>query len=220
MTYLHGEAECSAEVSDEEKLHEIVHSTVDPPTSLTEKNAERIWDYSLANRLRNEDLFSMGESLQHQRRQVSIFSQQQQILLVQGIDDIFLISRNDIWICKDRHEIPFRPLRCFDSYCVSCGDITGRTVHTEAPRKTGDTTKDGLESFGEMVRDVILENLNHRNPTSLFVCDLGLSAQPHYIIIFDHRSNHKRHRVREDLCIGINLLLTKINPCITINIRS
>jgi hypothetical protein len=58
-----------------------------------------------------------------------------------------------------------------------------------------------------MVRNIILENLNHGNPTGLFVRDFGLSAQSHYIIIFDHRSNHKSHRIREDLGIRINLQL-------------
>jgi len=64
--YLHGEAECTTEISDKEKFHEIVNGTVDPSTTLTEKNSESVGDYSLANCLRNKDLFSMGESFQHQ----------------------------------------------------------------------------------------------------------------------------------------------------------
>ena len=58
-----------------------------------------------------------------------------------------------------------------------------------------------------MMRNIILENLNHGNPTRLFIRDFGLSTQAHYIIILDHRSNHKRQRVREDLCVRIDLEL-------------
>lgn len=83
----------------------------------------------------------------------------------------------------------------------------GHTVHAETPGKTGDTTKDGLESLGKMVRNIILENLNHGNPTGLFIRDLGLSTQSHYIIILDHRSDHKCHRIGKDLGIRIDLPL-------------
>src|SRR5271155_2300348 len=96
--YLHGETERSTKIADEEKFHEIVDGTVDPSSSLTEEDFELIGDDSLAHRVGNKDLFSMRESFQHQCRKISILPEQKQILLVQRIDDILLISRDDIWI--------------------------------------------------------------------------------------------------------------------------
>src|SRR5271154_397354 len=73
--YLHGEAEGSTKISDEEKFHEIVDGTVNPSSSLTEEDFELIRDDSLAYRVGNKDLFSMRESLQHQCRKISILSE-------------------------------------------------------------------------------------------------------------------------------------------------
>src|SRR5271155_436807 len=70
--YLHGETEGSTQISDEEKFHEIVDGTVNPSSSLTEKDFELIRDNSLAHRVGNKDLFSMRKSLQHQCRKISI----------------------------------------------------------------------------------------------------------------------------------------------------
>jgi hypothetical protein len=113
--YLHGETEGSTKIPDEEKFHEIVDGTVNPSSSLTEEDFELIRDDSLAYRVGNKDLFSMRESLQHQCRQISIFSKEKQILLVQSINDILLISRDDIWIRENRDEVSRFPLGGFES---------------------------------------------------------------------------------------------------------
>ena len=85
---LHAEAEGTTEISDKDQFHKIVHSRVDPSAALREKNAERIRNGSLADSLRNEYLFALGEGLEHERRQISVFTKQKQVLLVQRVDDV------------------------------------------------------------------------------------------------------------------------------------
>ena len=73
---LHAEAESTAEISYEYQFHEVVHSRVNPTTTLREKDLESIRHSSLANGLGNEDLLALGESLQHKRGQVSVLTQE------------------------------------------------------------------------------------------------------------------------------------------------
>jgi len=203
-TNLHRKAECAAEIPNEEQLHQIVYSTVDPPTPLTEKNSERIRNNGLADRLRNKNLFSTRESLQHQSRQIAILSEQQQILLVQSIDFIILIPRDDIRIGKDRHEIPLRSLWRFDAYHQI--DRKGKhTIHTETPGQTSNTTEYRLERLRKVMRDIILKDLYHRHPTILLIRNLRFPTKSHNLIIFHHCRSHIRNRIRKNLRIRINL---------------
>jgi hypothetical protein len=91
-----------------------VDGTVDPSTTLTEQDFKRVRDDRFTYCLGNEDLLASGKSFQHQRRQVSIFSQQQQVLLVQCVDNVLLVSRHDIRIRENGNEIPGFSFRRFD----------------------------------------------------------------------------------------------------------
>jgi hypothetical protein len=51
---------------------------------LREQNLERVGDDGLADGLRDKHHLSLGERLEHERREVSIFSEQQQVLYRKG----------------------------------------------------------------------------------------------------------------------------------------
>ena len=63
---LHAEAEGTTKISDKDQFHKIVHGRVDPSAALREKNAERIRHGGFADSLRDEDLFALGEGLEHE----------------------------------------------------------------------------------------------------------------------------------------------------------
>ena len=81
-----------------------------------------------------------------------------------------------------------------------------RTIHTETPRETSDTTENGFEGFSEMMGDIIFEDLDHGNPTPALVRNLCFSAETHDIGILGYRGNHIIQRIGEDFCIRVNLL--------------
>ena len=55
-----------------------------------------------------------------------------------------------------------------------------------------------------MVRNVVFEHLNHRDPSLGFVRNLCLTAETHDFWVFDHRCGHTRERVGEHLCISVD----------------
>jgi hypothetical protein len=79
---LHTEAEGTTKISDKNKLHKVVHCTVDPTTSLGKKDAEGLRNSSFADSLGNEDLFPLRERAEHESREITILSKKQEILLV------------------------------------------------------------------------------------------------------------------------------------------
>jgi len=65
---------------------------------------------------------------------------------VQGIDDVLRVVLDDIGVGEERNPVARLSLGSLDS------------VHREASRKTGDSSEDGLEGFGLMMGDVVLED--------------------------------------------------------------
>jgi len=189
---LHAETKSTAQVSHEYQLHEIVHGTVDPATSLRQKNLESIGNRRLANCLWYKDLLPLREGPQHQSREITIFSEKQQVLLVQGVDHVLGIVLDDVGIGKNRYPVILTTLGCLDA------------VHAETPGKTGYTTKSGLERFGEMVRDKVLKDLNRSDPALSFVGNLGFTTETHNLWVLDHCADHVSKTIREDFGIGVN----------------
>jgi hypothetical protein len=146
---LHGEAEDSTEIGDEEEFEEVVDSRVDPSTTLTEKHPECVGDDGLADGLRTEDHFAARERPQHERREVSILSEEEQVLLVQRVDDVLRVVLDDVGIGEDGDPVPV----------VSLGRL--ETVHGEASREAGDAPEDGLGSLDELLSGVVLEDYGH-----------------------------------------------------------
>lgn len=78
-----------------------------------------------------------------QRRQESIFAEGEQVLLVQGVYVIIRIFINHTVGNDER----------------SAFIISAHAVKGEATRKTRDRAEKTLESFGQVVRDVVLVDL-------------------------------------------------------------
>jgi hypothetical protein len=71
---------------------------------------------------------------------------------VQGIDDILRVVLDDVRVSNDGDPVAGVTLWRLDS------------VHREATGKTGNTSEDGLERLGLVMRDVVLEDWKH-DPT-------------------------------------------------------
>lgn len=79
---LHAEAERSTQVSDKNKLHQVVDGRIDPSTPLREEHGESIRDDRSAAGLRQEHHLSVREGSNENRRQKAIFAQKEQVLLM------------------------------------------------------------------------------------------------------------------------------------------
>lgn len=146
---LHAEAKCAAKISNEHQLHQIVDSTIDPSPSLRKKHLELFRHSGFADGLRHKDLLALRECLKHQGRQVSVLTEQKQVLLVQRVNHVLRVVLDDVRVGKDRNPVVLPAFGSLDA------------VHAETSWKTGNTTKDGFERFGQVVRDEVLKNLNH-----------------------------------------------------------
>lgn len=73
-------AKGAPEVTDHDEDREVVNGRIDPPSALREEHAERVRDDRLANGLRTEEHLALRERLEKERRQVTVFAEQQQIL--------------------------------------------------------------------------------------------------------------------------------------------
>ncbi|POR38223.1 hypothetical protein TPAR_01575 [Tolypocladium paradoxum] len=102
-------------VSDEDKLHQVVNSRVDPAASLRQQHRELVGDSRLANSLRHKDLLPLGEGTQHERRQETIFAQEIQVLLVEGLDNILRVVLDDVRVCQDGDPVVLPAFRRLDS---------------------------------------------------------------------------------------------------------
>ena len=63
---LHAEAEGAAQVAHQHQLHQVVHRAVDPAPALGQQDGELLGHRRLAHGLRHEDLFALGEGLEHE----------------------------------------------------------------------------------------------------------------------------------------------------------
>lgn len=145
---LHGEAESTAKIPDQQQFRQIVDCRVDPSSSLGQQDAEAIRDDRLANSLWTEDHLALGECLEHERCEVSIFTEQEQVLLVERVDNVLRIVFHNIRVSENGDPIAVFFLGCLDS------------VHRETTWKTSNTTKHGLESLGHVMGNIVFEDYN------------------------------------------------------------
>ena len=73
---------------DWNQLSEIVNGQVDPLAMLGKESAEPLRDNCFANGLRTKDILLFWKCLEHQCREVLVFTKEQKILLVEGIGNI------------------------------------------------------------------------------------------------------------------------------------
>lgn len=112
---------------------------INPPTTLGEQNAERVRDDGLADCLRTEHVLAPRERLEQKGCEVSIFSEEQQVLLVQRVDNILRVPFHDIGICQNRDPVSSVALGSLDP------------VHTETTGQTSNTTEHGFERLSHVV---------------------------------------------------------------------
>ena len=77
-------------------------------------------DCGLAHGLGHEDLFALGKGLEHERREVAVFAEEEEIFLVQGVDDVLGVVLDDVRVGEDGYPVVLPAFRRFD------------TVHAEA----------------------------------------------------------------------------------------
>jgi hypothetical protein len=96
--------------------------------------------------LRTEHHLAPRERPEHEGSEVAVFSEKEEVLLVQRVDDVLRVVLDDVGIGEDGDPVAIAALRSLDA------------VHWETTGKTGDTAEHRLESLSEMVRDVVLED--------------------------------------------------------------
>lgn len=82
----HRETTEPKEFRKDNQLQKIMHRRVDPSPSLRKQDAPRLGRHSVRDRVRRELGLERREVLHHERRQETIFTEREQILLVQGVD--------------------------------------------------------------------------------------------------------------------------------------
>ena len=82
----HGETAEAEHVGQENEFAQVVDSGVDPTTTLREQNAPRLGSDSVSDGRSEELRAERREVLQQQRRQETIFTEGEQVLLVQRVD--------------------------------------------------------------------------------------------------------------------------------------
>ena len=137
-----------------------MYRRVNPSSTLREENSPRLGGHSMRNSIRSKLGLESWEMLHHQRRQESIFTEREQILLVKSVDVGFSVLVDDT-------------VRDDDGSTLVCGTDP---IQRETTRKTGDRTEQTLESLRQVVRDIVFVHLDHCPPGSFFVQKLCFST--------------------------------------------
>lgn len=88
---------------------------------------------------------------------------------------------------------------------VTCCFPRFESEHGKASWKTGNTTKDGLKGFGEVMGYKILEDLDGRYPRLAFVGYPCFTTNPHDHLVVMHAVDEVFQRRRKDFSIRIDL---------------
>ena len=92
----HRETAESTHLLQEDKLAKIVYRRVDPTPTLRQQNLPVVWRDRVRVRVPDEECLVHREVFHDQRREVSIFSEVQQILHVQRVDAVLGIVLDDL----------------------------------------------------------------------------------------------------------------------------
>ena len=78
-----------------------MNGRVDPTPALGQEHVKFFWDSRVADCLRYKYHFALWERAEHECGKKSVFSEQQQVLFVQCIDDIFRV----FWLYEWKGEL-------------------------------------------------------------------------------------------------------------------
>jgi hypothetical protein len=187
-----------------QEFKEVMNSRIDPSSTLRQENCPTRRRDGVSDSIGRKFHLESGKVLHHQCREVSIFTQREKVLLVEGVHVRLGIlvddpAGNDDW-----------------PTLVGSSD----SVDTETSRKTSDGTEQALKSFGKVVGNVVLvdlpigrfssctleekefTHLNHRGERLLLIGNLCLSANPNDGRIVGRARNHSIQRIgRHTLCL-------------------
>jgi hypothetical protein len=141
----HRETAEAKQLGQEHKLAQIVHRRVNPTTTLGEQHTPGLGRDSMSDGIGNELGLERREMLEEERGEIPIFTEREQVLLVQRIDVAFCVIVNDTVGDDNRPTL------------VSCTD----PVQGEAARKTADGAEQTLEGLGQMVREIVFIDLSY-----------------------------------------------------------
>jgi hypothetical protein len=149
----HRETAEAEQLWQDDKFAQIVYRRVDPSSTLGEQDLPAFRCHGMCDSIRTELGLETGEVLHQQRRQESIFTETEQILLVEGVHIRLGVLFDDT--VGDDDWATF----------VGCADA----VEGEATGKTCDGAKKRFEGLRKMVGNVIFVDLDHGPPRDFFV---------------------------------------------------
>ena len=121
---------------------------VDPTTTLREEDAPGVRRHRMTERMRVELGLEGREVLHNESRQETIFTEREQVLLVQGVHVRLGVLVDDT--VRDDDGTSF----------VGGADAKER----EATGQAGDGAEERFEGLRKMMREVVLVDLDHRRP--------------------------------------------------------
>lgn len=142
--------------------------------------------------LRCKDHLSVREVAKHECCQETIFTEEQKVLLMEGINRVGGVFLNNFGFRDNWHPVTIT--------------FTGlETVHTETARQTCYTTKHSFKAFGKMMRNKVFIDLNGSNPGVTLVGNLGFATETHNQVIIDHTVDQqsKRRCIYFGICIHL-----------------
>ena len=98
----HGEATEPEQLWEQDKLAQVVNGRVDPTTTLREQNSPRLRSDRVCDGICVELGAEGREMLEHQSRELTIFTEGEQVLLVQRVNMAFRIVVDDTVRNDDR----------------------------------------------------------------------------------------------------------------------
>ena len=88
---------------------------IDPPTTLREKDSKLVGDNCLAHGLGAEHHLALGECLKHERGEVPILAEEEQVFLVERINDVLRVVFDDVRVGKNGDPVATLRFRCLDA---------------------------------------------------------------------------------------------------------
>ena len=142
----HGETTESTKLLQENEFPKIMHRRVNPAPTLRKQHLPVIRSNSIRMSVPNELCLETGEMLEEERGQVTIFTEMQQILHMQGIDAILRVVLDEL--VRDEQGL----------VCIG----GSQAIEGETTRQTGDGTEKTLECFSHVMRDKVFVHLREK----------------------------------------------------------
>ena len=174
------------QLGKDHQLAKIMDSRVNPSTPLREQNTPRFRSHRMRDRIWAELGLERREMLHQQRRQEPILSEQEEILLVKRIDVGLRVFLDDVIGDNDWSTFVCSP----------------NAIQRETTRQTGDGTEERFKSLGKMMRDIVFVDLDHRQPRTFFVCQLGFATNTDNPGIVGRDCNQSVDRIRSNSLKG------------------